>query len=143
MPYILLTIIVLIGLVGLYTFLVNASPKQALTLVVTVLTGVLALTLFFLAVTGRLPAAIAIVAALWPVAIAYLRKRKTKTAAPENKPLSRAEALDILGLTDPVTEDDIQAAYKRLMMKVHPDQQGSEWMAAKLNAARDFLLRGL
>ena len=30
---------------------------------------------------------------------------------------------------------------KRLMKKVHPDTQGSEWMASKLNDAKDYLLK--
>ena len=59
----------------------------------------------------------------------------------KNQPMSRTEALDILGLDDPVTPEDIKEAYKKLMKKVHPDQEGSSWMATKLNEARDKLLK--
>ena len=54
---------------------------------------------------------------------------------------SAQEAYEILGLEDGASEAEIQAAYKKLMQKVHPDKEGSEWMAAKLNAARDLLLK--
>lgn len=55
-------------------------------------------------------------------------------------PLSRAEALAILGLDDGVDEATIRAAHRRLMRAAHPDQGGSDWLAARLNAARDLLL---
>lgn len=143
MPYLLLVLGVLAGLYGLYTFFMNASPKQAGTMVLTLLTGVLALALLFLAVTGRLPVAIGILVALWPIGLNIWKKsrqKRQKAAPTPGKPMSRAEALDILGLSDPASPDDINEAYKRLMLKLHPDRQGSDWMAAKLNEARDFLL---
>lgn len=142
MPYALLALGVLVGLYGLYLFLLNATPRQAGTMVITILTGIMALALFLLAITGRLPAALAILAALWPVAVGFLRQRgKTRKTEPAAKTMTRAEALEILGLNEPAGTAAIDEAYKRLMLKVHPDQQGSEWMAAKLNAARDFLLK--
>lgn len=141
MPYVLLAIGVIAGLYGLYQFFLNATPKQVTTMVVTVTTGVLALALFLLAVTGRLPLALAALSALWPIGVGLYRRRKMTQAATTPKPMTRAEALNILGLSEDAGESDIQEAYKRLMMKVHPDQQGSEWMASKLNAARDYLLK--
>ena len=56
---------------------------------------------------------------------------------------SLEEAYEILGLEEDATKKDVQAAYKKLMQKVHPDQDGSEWMAAKLNQARDLVLKHL
>lgn len=55
--------------------------------------------------------------------------------------MTRKDALDILGLKEDASAEDIKAAYKKLMKKVHPDQEGSEWMAAKLNQAKDLLLK--
>ena len=142
MPYILLAIGVMIGLYGLYQFFLSATPKQVTTMMVTLITGSLALALFLLAVSGRLPLALAALSALWPIGVGLYRRRKsTQAAAPAAKPMTRTEALNILGLSEGAGESDIQEAYKRLMMKVHPDQQGSEWMASKLNAARDYLLK--
>ena len=54
--------------------------------------------------------------------------------------MSRAEALDILGLEEGASEIDIEAAYKALIVKNHPDQGGTDWLAARLNEARDILL---
>ncbi len=54
--------------------------------------------------------------------------------------LTRAEALDILGLAEGATPAEIKAAHRRLMRGAHPDQGGSDWLAARLNEARDILL---
>ncbi|MEC7029920.1 MAG: DnaJ domain-containing protein [Pseudomonadota bacterium] len=54
--------------------------------------------------------------------------------------MTKTEALDVLGLSGTPPEDEIRSAHKRLMKKVHPDQEGSAWMAKKLNQARDVLL---
>ena len=54
--------------------------------------------------------------------------------------MTRAEALEILGLTEGADQDAIRAAHRRLMRSAHPDQGGSAWLAARINAARDLLL---
>ena len=54
-----------------------------------------------------------------------------------------AEAYDVLGLKPDATAEDVRAAYRKLMMGVHPDQGGSEYLAAKINAAKDRLLKKL
>ncbi|MEY4589862.1 MAG: hypothetical protein RL497_1938 [Pseudomonadota bacterium] len=51
------------------------------------------------------------------------------------------EALDILGLTGTPTKDDILAAHRRLIHKLHPDRGGSDYLASQVNAARDQLLK--
>ena len=54
--------------------------------------------------------------------------------------MSRAEAFDVLGLEEGASADDVEAAYKNLIVKNHPDQGGTDWLAARLNEARDVLL---
>ena len=46
----------------------------------------------------------------------------------------------MLGLRPGASEDKIRAAHRRLMRAAHPDSGGSDWMAARVNQARDILL---
>jgi len=55
---------------------------------------------------------------------------------------SRDEALQILGLSGNPTREDIVAAHRRLINKLHPDRGGSDFLAARVNQARDILLDG-
>jgi curved DNA-binding protein CbpA len=55
--------------------------------------------------------------------------------------MDEATALDILGLERGADEPAIRAAHRRLMSRVHPDHGGSDWLAARINQARDFLLK--
>jgi hypothetical protein len=57
-------------------------------------------------------------------------------------PMTRAEALAVLGLAEGASEAEIRSAHRRLMRTAHPDQGGSAWLAARLNAARDLLVGG-
>ena len=66
--------------------------------------------------------------------------RSEPAAEPRSGAMTRAEALEILGLAEGADEDAIRAAHRRLMRSAHPDQGGSAWLAARINAARDFLL---
>lgn len=52
-----------------------------------------------------------------------------------------AEAREILGVAATATREEIQAAYGRLIRAVHPDAGGTSGLAARLNAARDRLLK--
>ena len=66
--------------------------------------------------------------------------RVEPAAEPQRGPMTRTEALEILGLTEAADEDAIRSAHRRLMRSAHPDQGGSAWLAARINAARDLLL---
>ena len=54
--------------------------------------------------------------------------------------MSREEALQVLGLSAGATDAEIRAAYHNLIRKLHPDHGGSDYLAAKLNQARDVLI---
>ncbi len=55
--------------------------------------------------------------------------------------LSDSEARSILGVPVDASPEAINAAWRRLMGRAHPDQGGTEGLASRLNAARDRLLK--
>jgi hypothetical protein len=60
--------------------------------------------------------------------------------AASNGRMTRAEAWAVLGLSEGASEEAIRAAHRRLMQSAHPDRGGSDWLASRVNEARDLLL---
>jgi len=63
--------------------------------------------------------------------------------AASEQAMNYQEALDILGLHDPINKDDIVKAHRSMMQKFHPDRGGSNYLAAKINEAKVYLLHFL
>jgi DnaJ family protein C protein 19 len=137
----------------------NWRPGRAVT-VATIAALVLIISLGILAATGRLPWIAAIGAAALPFLrrgtgllryLPWLRqlfgrsqhssKDDQRRQPPGSGTVSRAQALEILGLSGSPDRDQIIAAHRRLMQKVHPDRGGSNYLAQQLNEAKRILLK--
>jgi hypothetical protein len=60
---------------------------------------------------------------------------------PENTgAMSRSEAFAVLGLKPDASPAEVKSAYRRLMSVLHPDHGGSDYLAAKINQAKNLLI---
>jgi hypothetical protein len=143
---------------GLYKKLDPAQQRKALWRIGT---GLFIGVLLLLVVTGRMSWIGAALGALIPfLRNAYglisqllplwlqqksAQAQKPHEAPPPSAPMPIQEALSLLGLSgdidkDEITEAMIINAHRRLIQKLHPDRGGNDYLAAKINQARDLLL---
>ncbi len=134
----------LLAIWGLFYLFVTAPPKRVVQWIQLILALIIGLVGLILLWRGRLDFLFMLLALFFPWVQAYLNRRlaaKTQSQNQSSAAMSPAEALKILGLEAGADDAQIRAAHKRLMQAAHPDAGGSEWVAARLNQARDILLR--
>ena len=146
------TLLVLMGALGMFSRAQIETIKQFGVWVVAIGGLILAALLFL---TGRGATAIAALIMLGPMVWSWMGPSRSaqKRAPPppgatagatagatSGGAMSRAEASAVLGLAAGATEAEIRAAHRRLMAAAHPDHGGSDWLASRVNQARDVLL---
>ncbi len=84
---------------------------------------------------------------LLPLLFAPPARQSARAAQESSEPttnvssqMTRAEALEVLGLAEGVSDEAIRQAHAELIKKVHPDRGGTSYLAARVNLARDLLL---
>jgi hypothetical protein len=70
------------------------------------------------------------------------RRSQQESGPARSGRMSRTEALKVLGLEANAGEPEIRSAHRRLIQQTHPDKGGTSYLAAKINEAKDILLKG-
>ncbi len=147
-PLILLTIVVIMARRYVNNSTTAAQKKSRK---ITVALMAFALIMILLALFHRMHwvgAALAVIAPFARLLISSLVDRlqkgkisTTTNATPSNNELTEDEALQILGLQKPFTSDDVIEAHRKLMQKFHPDRGGNDYLASRINQAKELLLK--
>lgn len=64
-----------------------------------------------------------------------------RRASPRGSRMTPEEARAVLELGVDATDEEVSMAHRRLMKKMHPDQGGSTYLAARINEAKEVLIR--
>lgn len=156
-----LVLVVLVGVMGYLGWFRRASVEQRRRSVRTLVLYGIGVGILVLVVSGRLPWLFGLIGVAMPWLNRVLAARQmwrifsrfrgggggaggegagARQAAGRGS-MSVEEAREVLGLEVGAGEAEVIEAHRRLMHKLHPDRGGSAYLAARLNQARDVLMR--
>jgi hypothetical protein len=146
---IVIGVLAIVFLILLFRIGITVEPNKLARIARYTAIGVLAALAIFLGVTERwLPAvflagvvwALLQGVRLWPAGKPDETERDIPRSESSGSRMTRVEALRVLGLQEGASEDEIRAAHRKLIMNNHPDKGGSDYLASKINEAKDVLL---
>lgn len=157
---IFLAVAALVGVMWYLTWYRRANPAQRNRSVKTILLYGAAAAILVLVLTGRIHWLFAAFSAvipwlnraltarqLWKTFSAFRQGRGEgggpRAGPPGGGAMDIAEAYEVLGLSPGATEREIIDAHRNLMHKIHPDRGGSDYLAARINQAKEVLLKAL
>ncbi|MGZ4960220.1 MAG: DnaJ domain-containing protein [Methylomonas sp.] len=161
---ILMLLILVAGILGFWGigWLKKASPETIRKTLKKIGGFLMLLLLVLLAATGKLNwlfallgVAIAFIVRLMPAILHYAPQlhrlwmlftaskggQQQSSRPTGSASMTKAEALEILGLKQGASEAEIVAAHRKLISRLHPDKGGSDYLAAQINLAKKVLLQ--
>jgi len=142
----LLGLIALIACIFLFRVFVAADPGRLIAVARYAGIALLLLLIVFFSITERWLPAVFLGGIAWSLYTEgrLLPKNWSRAGIPRERrstgTMSREEALKVLGLGAGASADDIREAHRRLILQNHPDRGGSDYLASKINEAKDVLL---
>lgn len=146
MGALLLGLIALIACILLFRVFVAADPGKLIAVARYAGIALLLLLIVFFSITERWLPAVFLGGIAWSLYTEgrLLPANWSREGAPQPRwrasTMSRDEALKVLGLGPGANEDDVREAHRRLILQNHPDRGGSDYLASKINEAKDVLL---